>query len=90
MKTVSITVTQEDIDAGLPESATQCPLALSLGRKFPDYHPAAFAGGGRLYHPAWDGLNLTLAFSPSAQRFMQRFDLGEPVEPARFRFTVLA
>jgi hypothetical protein len=80
MKTVTIDVTQEDIDSGEPLSCNSCPIALAAER-------AGFADvsvGGYLWFVNTDGLRLRASIPPVALEFIGDFDNEETVVPFSF------
>lgn len=44
MKTLTISVTRNDIENGMPRSARSCPIALATKRKITDYFTVSQAG----------------------------------------------
>lgn len=87
-KTVTVHVTQDDINHGIENNAVSCPIAIALNRDVPA------PGGGHLgwmvdEHKAIQtyGLGGMLKFPPAARQFIEDFDghgKGE-VEPFTFR-----
>lgn len=72
-----ITVTAEDIAAGVPCSHDRCPIALALLRQtgecwLVDNYSVERADGGRAHLPM------------KAYYWTLRFDRGQPVEPFEF------
>ena len=87
IESISIDVTQEDIDQGIPHSTTKCPIARAINRTFgfPDsscsvelwtgVHVMPFrAMGSRGYYE----------HTPESRRFVMDFDSGVLVQPATF------
>ena len=84
-RSISIEVTQEDIDCGRPHVLTACPLVLALERRFAPslcyvdyelfYLNGIFYLNGRYFR-----------LSRRARLFIRRFHYGKRVYPARFRF----
>lgn len=80
---MNVTVTQEDIDGGLPELTLECPVARALERaygmqvevEYTDLH---------WWSPApphsWHEIP-----SRRVQQFIADFDAGKPVKPFTFR-----
>jgi len=84
-ETLTIEVTQEDIDKGKPKSMTCCPVALAFkratGRKRGIYvlgMSVKVHGGGQM--TSWWG-------GRAQGVFMWAFDRGEPVSPTTITFT---
>ena len=75
MKTITITVTQHDIECGAPREPTACPVALAVGRVAND----PFVGVIWLYC-SLGRFRLTLAIN----KFIRDFDGGQVVHPRRF------
>lgn len=76
---VTVTVTNELIQLGVRSSTNNCPLALAIRSQLgvTEVH---------VEEDHWDrGLNTEAPLSEKAQRFIRRFDAGEPVTPQRFR-----
>lgn len=81
MRTVTVEVTQDDIDAGRRKSCFGCPVARALRR--------AVGGDAWVVGPSWaralaDAAALPLP--PEAARFVRSFDDRSPVSP--FTFTL--
>lgn len=80
MRTVTIDVTQEDIDAGSPNRCRSCPVARAVHRATGKPHIVVtrneilLSGWGRFPLPA------------IAAEFISEFDAGRPVSP--FSFTL--
>lgn len=78
---VTISVTQADIESGIPGTSGNCPIGLSLQQKFPEYDPVVgsqliWLRGNCAPFMSW------AATTPSAAAdFMETFDQGETVEP---------
>lgn len=82
----SIEITQDDIDNGVQDAATQCPLALAIKRKYPHYNVVyVYANTGR----AVDLVPHNFAPGRDAYHFIRRFDdYGkEYVEPQTVHIT---
>lgn len=75
---VKVTVTQDDIDQGIPHSALTCPLAKALaradGNKWSVIAKSARRFAENLYHK----------LPPEAIDFRQNFDLDQPTHPFKF------
>jgi hypothetical protein len=79
MRTITVNVTQEDIDAGEPGHACGCPLALAIARAT-DCKVFIVAG-------IWTSTSGHRGPLPeSAHRWYWAFDQGKPVSP--FSFTI--
>lgn len=82
-RTIAVSVTAEDIAAGIRGSSTACPMALALGRLG---FPSISIG---LRSMVWDSEGRGYAVTempPEVISFGSRFDHGRPVEP--FSFTI--
>lgn len=90
-KTVTINVTQEDIDNGDVSSALTCPVALALSRQLPEYLCVALfsyaqVAPTRFTDEGW--LSTTIyEYSRPLAKFIRAFDAEKPVQPGRFRLT---
>lgn len=75
---MKISVTQEDIDYGIPGSCLHCPVAIALERYTGD--TCEVWGGG--------AVNLkdlsTIDLPEKVNEFIQDFDEGNPVHPLEF------
>lgn len=82
MSDMQITVTQDDIDKGVPRKANLCPLALAIRRVC----SSAFVGNGYASgFPAVAGFkDLRAMLPPAAEEFRRKFDSHEAVEPISF------
>ena len=80
MDTITVFVSQEDIDNGRQCQSTQCPIALALKRQCEAL--SVVAGlftttiNSRFYHTPDD-----------AKKWMRQFDHDKNTEPAEFTFT---
>lgn len=84
MRTVTVTVTAEDIASGEREKCERCPIALALRRATGE--PKAYADAVMLAAISADENWFKGATPDKAFRFMCEFDGKKPVEP--FTFTV--
>ena len=84
MTTVTIDVTQDDIDQGKRENCTLCPIALAAQRVFPgkSIHVSVFNLWVDNSPAAEDGRGYPLP--EVACKFLQDFDHGRPVQPFKF------
>jgi hypothetical protein len=87
--TLTISVTAENISAGLARSSCLCPIALAAMRATGKY---VTVGSGRMSvwaesvdRPHRDCVRYN--FPPEAAAFIRSFDAGRPVEP--FEFTAV-
>jgi hypothetical protein len=84
-ETITVTVTQEHIDAGEPGDARNCPVALAF--------KGALAALGIDAEHAWvygyAGIHDSEeeAYTTDAYEWQEDYDAGEPVQPATFTFT---
>ena len=79
MGTITISVTQEDIDNGWQCQSTKCPIALSLKRQFNTDSVVAGLFAIRVETTFYKT-------SDEAQMWMKKFDWDKNVEPAEFTF----
>lgn len=92
-KTITVNVTERDIQYGVPRDVFSCPIARSL-RRHKEFKDLTFEVSKRLvtlagYHPYWSDPRGMIARQPEvARKFIERFDLGEPVEPFTFKLEV--
>lgn len=88
MKTITVSVTQEDIEEATAlefPGSTQCPIALALRRSFPG------ASVGRVDCGWKDGKTaISLPLPDEARKFVSDFDHGLTVKPSTFRLRVPA
>lgn len=83
---VSVEVTQEDINRGVPSDADRCPVALALKRRFPKSAPDLHVENNLvIYAPEGDTKRFQVP-PEEVQRFTMKFDEGKPVEPLTFAF----
>lgn len=80
-----ITVNKTNIKKGKPCSAGGCPIALAVGREFPGKVVSVSDDVIEVFEPFKYGATAVFYHTPrSAQRFIKRFDNGQPVEPFTF------
>ena len=81
---LTVHVTQEDIELGLPIAPVACPLARAIRRAG---YPRVYVPDSRTWVPeaSLDGPSPRATLSRAAGRFVRRFDTGKPVKPATFR-----
>lgn len=91
MRTIVINVTQEDIDEGLPDKCSQCPVALAVKRYVrPRYYIMVSAQHLTVYPPG-PALDQCLYPMPdSVSNFVQNFDDAQRVKPFEFELEVEA
>lgn len=80
---MQVTITQEHINNGVKNSATSCPIALALkdtGWRRP------YVWSIDCYDRGPEPYMTKYLLSLKAQRFVENFDTGKPVQPATFRF----
>jgi hypothetical protein len=82
VKTITVKVTQEDIEQGKPGVCDACPIALALVRGGADW---ADVWQGGVLVGGDDGGGDEYVMPKRGQAFVYRFDRGEPVEPSTFR-----
>jgi hypothetical protein len=81
VKTITVNVTQEDIEKGVQKDCGDCPLALALRRELATFVAVGNAARG---WEAWENGNI-YELSQAAISFVKQFDAGLPVEPSTFR-----
>lgn len=79
---VTVNVTQRDIELGVRNSSTHCPVARALHRHRPFRY--ATVNGFEAYNP-WHG---TTPLPLNVQQFVAAFDDGDPVAPLQFTVEV--
>ena len=77
-------MTQEDIEKGEKCNAETCPMALAIKREFPE-SDAVYVRRRKVVIENGHSLKVYRAGSRNgiAQRFIDRFDNGDPVKPVR-------
>lgn len=81
---VVVEVTQEDIEKGDRQNESSCPVARAVRRTgFPDAQVGAIS-----WKPTLTETYHANPLPKSVRRFIERFDHGKPVSPARFRLAV--
>ena len=91
-RSVIIHVTEEDIKGGTPRESCECPVALALNRRFPDFQASVRAGYQIPMARRVDDINKTLNnyldLPPYSQDligdFVTQFDRGEGGMPFEF------
>lgn len=79
---VDVEVTQEDIASGKRYNSCQCPIAMATKRAV---GPGIDAYVGLGFADLWKASKLVKIRLPeSANKFVDAFDSGKPVEPATF------
>ena len=85
--TVTIEVTQPDIDSGVCDHAGKCAIANAACRQFS--FPNAYVNGEGIDLQSADCKTIhELSIPPEAVDFMDQFDAGQPVKPFSFQSTV--
>jgi hypothetical protein len=85
-KTITVSVTQKNIDDGLRTSHTACPIALALR----DLDAMKYSYVVNAQSLCDIHSELVVAYLPtSAEHFIQDFDQGLPVEPFTFEVSFL-
>jgi hypothetical protein len=77
---VEIEVTQADIDHGVRDSCESCPIALALNRACPGRGPATVDTDSFYF----DWFSEVYMLTREAQKFIKKFDDGDPVGPISF------
>jgi hypothetical protein len=78
-KQLVVKVCQGDINSGVPENATSCPIARALRSIVKDVNG---------YEVLQDQIQIRgkiMALPKSARKFIKKFDAGDPVKPFNFR-----
>ena len=83
---IRITVTQEDIDKGVPCNSVRCPIAKAVDRKF-GLNLLGASVGSRIITCFHNGKHRKFQMSKSGMKFVQRFDDRKIVEPFTFYAT---
>lgn len=80
-KTITVTVTQEDIDTGKRREPTECPIGLALQRRF---KRPVIVGPGSIYVTKRGFLRNSTFYVPSPEmtRFIIDYDSRKPVSPS--------
>lgn len=81
LKRMTINVTQEDINKGVRNSCTKCPVALAVHRALNKMVRVGFSGVRVEFSI---GVLQFLRIPQECQDFMARFDFGMPVQPFEF------
>ena len=83
-KTITVNVTQEDIETGIANDCLHCPIALAIHRSLPGSVPRVRIGGVTL----WGCNSSGVATLPDeAQSFIYHFDDGVVGAPFQFILT---
>lgn len=85
-KQIRVNVTQEDIDSGHKNSCSRCPVALAVGRIFPNNEMMDVVECIRV---GYKGSYTEYAITKQTNRFINDFDNGEKVSPFKFRARLL-
>lgn len=78
--TITVSVTQEDIDKGIREDCNRCAIALAVARLYPNSEVLVSSGISISTPEAFQ----TYVIPKEAGFFMDKFDDGEKVEPFTF------
>jgi len=83
---ITITVTAGDIEYGVRESCSRCPVALATRRRFPGHSVSSgMIGVGIMKGPEWDDARaMWYECTRELLAFMDAFDNGDPVAPRSF------
>lgn len=82
MRTLTINVTQEDIDKGIKESCFSCPVAKALRRVMSN---STYI---RVGNPTVTVGSCTTQLPIVASHFISKFDIDQPVSPFTFDLTL--
>lgn len=86
MASITLDVTQDDIDHGVKQDCNYCPLALALGRLFPGMRARVLSFGASVDdHTS----SRSFAMTKKAIAYVSRVDAGKTVSPARFQLRQL-
>jgi hypothetical protein len=89
MATITIEVTQEDIDKGEPGEACRCPIARAVSRLTPPGTLVVVDGKGIEFQDLETEVGFAGALLPyAAEIFAVRFDRCEPVSPFSFALDI--
>ena len=77
---VRVEVTQEDIEKGKRKAGWACPIARAIKRRVPQSRRRDVF----VEHALWEVGYHVRPLPRTAQRFVKRFDAGEPVKPFAF------
>lgn len=82
-KTITVNVTQEDIETGIANDCLHCPIALAISRELPSSFPKVRNSNAGLLgrFSGWADLPV------QAQTFIELFDAGQSVAPITFDLT---
>lgn len=88
MATVTIEVTQEDIDNGLSNDCRHCPVARATMRGIPLVHGVSVRGANVTLYPSFSAAGCKAALPTKAKHFIVDFDAGLRVLPFAFDLEV--
>lgn len=88
MPTITVHVTQGDIDAGCFLDSTGCPVALALWRHTRLQWDVSACGAVVTEPVGGDGRQVMVRLPDSVRRFVSEFDSGRDVLPFSFRIDV--
>jgi hypothetical protein len=83
-ETLTIKITQEDIDKGVPGSFTFCPIANAVSRNNPDYDVRVAYDYVLLKSKRDPDVKVLYHLPREGSDFVDNFDCEEPVEPISF------
>jgi hypothetical protein len=86
MKSVLISVTQEDINCGVRDNPVLCPIALAVQRQFPDHLVCVTERGEVAVVRGFFDECLEGNYRQLTRPFVEKFDSKLAVEP--FNFTI--
>lgn len=81
MTTIQISVTADDINAGIKNHCSKCPVALAVCRHLPMTEEVTSVS-------VWLGDDKAIDLPATARNFIRAFDAGERVEPIIFELEV--
>jgi len=87
MKTIKISVTQDDIDKGIKNNCEKCPIARALARSFPGYFNLASIYYLSVKAHQKDFYVFMMDTPKVCYDFIRDFDQGKPVTPFEFEIS---
>lgn len=83
METITIEVTQDDIDNGKPDRIDMCPIVLACRRAIPGR--TSYVGECGDFITVYGGIGvIKYSLSKEAMKFINDFDYRNPVKPFTF------
>ena len=88
-ETVTIKVTQSDIDCGIKHNCKHCPVASALRRAFPGHRVDTLTRTTELVSYSEPQLRMTIPHPLEVQDWIIAFDNGDKMKPIDFEATPL-